>query len=184
MEARIIGRGLRAGLHQALHPLPARNEWGGPRRGETNKNAPPLPGPLLHPIGEREKSRSLMRPWDREAPHGFCTRWSVPSSGAPRKLGARLWAKPHSQPMRTEDPARTIQRVATSEPAAAGPSDTAALRTAGVPGRSVSGSTKKGLVFPEARYTKLGGTGIERITQPKKRARPRKMLEEGVPQVI
>src|SRR6266446_10742892 len=33
----------RPGLHQALHPLPTRNEWGGPRRGETNKNAPPLP---------------------------------------------------------------------------------------------------------------------------------------------
>src|SRR6267143_1040716 len=35
----------------------------GPRRGETNKNAPPLPGPLLHPMEEREKSRSLMQPW-------------------------------------------------------------------------------------------------------------------------
>src|SRR5712692_4740087 len=35
----------------------------GPRRGETNKNAPPLPSPLLHPMEEREKSRSLMQPW-------------------------------------------------------------------------------------------------------------------------
>ncbi len=35
----------------------------GPRRGETNKNAPPLPSPLLHPVEEREKSRSLMQPW-------------------------------------------------------------------------------------------------------------------------
>src|SRR5207245_3481346 len=34
-----------------------------PRRGETNKNAPPLPSPLLHPMEEREKSRSLMQPW-------------------------------------------------------------------------------------------------------------------------
>src|SRR2546425_12745676 len=34
----------------------------GPRRGETNKNAPPLPSPLLHPVEEREKSRSLMQP--------------------------------------------------------------------------------------------------------------------------
>src|SRR6266851_8946777 len=39
----------------------------GPRRGETNKNAPPLPGPLLHPMEEREKSRSLMRPWNGTA---------------------------------------------------------------------------------------------------------------------
>src|SRR5258708_2764382 len=46
-------------LHQALHPLPARNEGGGPRRGETNKNAPPLPGPLLHRMEERG---SLMQP--------------------------------------------------------------------------------------------------------------------------
>src|SRR5713226_8141603 len=35
----------------------------GPRRGGTNKNAPPLPGPLLHQTEEREKSRSLMQPW-------------------------------------------------------------------------------------------------------------------------
>src|SRR5713226_6021948 len=34
----------------------------GPRRGETNKNAPPLPSPLLHPMEERAKSRSLMQP--------------------------------------------------------------------------------------------------------------------------
>src|SRR5713226_703259 len=50
------------GLHQALHPLPARNEWGEDRGGETNKNAPPLPSPLLHPIEERENSRSLTQP--------------------------------------------------------------------------------------------------------------------------
>src|SRR6266478_7904855 len=53
----------------------------GPRRGETNKNAPPLPSPLLHPMEEREKSRSLMQPcledgrdplaedWDWVRPH-------------------------------------------------------------------------------------------------------------------
>src|SRR5258708_36672842 len=52
-----------AGRHQALHPLPARNEGGGPRRGETNKNAPPLPSPLLPPMEAREKSRSLMQTW-------------------------------------------------------------------------------------------------------------------------
>src|SRR5258708_24669374 len=51
-----------AGLHQALHPLPARNEGGGPRRGETNKKAPPLPSPLLHPMEEKEKPRSFMQP--------------------------------------------------------------------------------------------------------------------------
>src|SRR5712692_4084176 len=34
----------------------------GPRSGETNKNAPPLPSPLLHPMEEREKSRSLTQP--------------------------------------------------------------------------------------------------------------------------
>jgi protein ImuB len=34
----------------------------GPRRGETNNNEPPLPGPLLHPMEEREKSGSLMQP--------------------------------------------------------------------------------------------------------------------------
>src|SRR6266700_329967 len=49
------------GLHHALHPLPARNEWG-EDRGEGNENAPPLPSPLLHPMGEREKSRSFMQP--------------------------------------------------------------------------------------------------------------------------
>jgi hypothetical protein len=56
-------------LHQALHPLPARNERGGPRRGETNKNAPPLPSPLLHPMEERERSRSLMSPCGRSGWH-------------------------------------------------------------------------------------------------------------------
>src|SRR2546427_2290166 len=45
-------------------------------------------------------------------------------------VGARLWAKPQSQQMRTEDPAGRIQPVATSEAAAAGPADTAALRAA------------------------------------------------------
>ena len=28
-----------------------------------NKNSPHLPNPLIHPMDEREKSRSLMRPW-------------------------------------------------------------------------------------------------------------------------
>src|SRR6266852_9399761 len=41
----------------------------GPRRGATNKNAPPLPSPLLHPMEEREKSRSLMQRW--MGSHGF-----------------------------------------------------------------------------------------------------------------
>ena len=35
----------------------------GPRRGETNQDAPPLPNPLLHPMEEREEARSLMQPW-------------------------------------------------------------------------------------------------------------------------
>src|SRR5258708_19664646 len=51
-----------AGLHQALHPLPARNEGGGPRRGETNKKAPPLPSPLLPPMAANEKPRSSIQP--------------------------------------------------------------------------------------------------------------------------
>src|SRR2546428_5962944 len=42
----------------------------GPRRGETNKNAPPLPSPLLHPMEEREKSRSLMQPWGKGRDEG------------------------------------------------------------------------------------------------------------------
>src|SRR6266851_4229894 len=50
------------GLHQALHPLPARNEWGEDRRGETNKNAPPLPSPLLHPMEEREELDAALWP--------------------------------------------------------------------------------------------------------------------------
>src|SRR6266852_1561895 len=44
----------------------------GPRRGETNKNAPPLPSPLLHPMEEREKSRSLMQPWPVLPPGIIC----------------------------------------------------------------------------------------------------------------
>ncbi len=35
----------------------------GPRRGEANKDAPPLRGPFLHPMEEREKSSSLTHPW-------------------------------------------------------------------------------------------------------------------------
>jgi hypothetical protein len=38
----MINEGVQSGLHQAL---------------------PPLPDPLLHPMEEREKSRSLMQPW-------------------------------------------------------------------------------------------------------------------------
>ena len=39
-----------------LLPLPARNERGEDRaEGQLNKNAPPLPGPLLRPMEEREK---------------------------------------------------------------------------------------------------------------------------------
>src|SRR6266478_6944741 len=38
----------------------------GPSRGETNKNAPPLPSPLLHPMEEREQSRSFMQPLDAD----------------------------------------------------------------------------------------------------------------------
>src|SRR6185369_3309684 len=51
------------GLHQAHHPLPARNE-----RGEDRGEGKPIrtlllsPCPLLHPMEEREKSRSLMQP--------------------------------------------------------------------------------------------------------------------------
>ena len=33
----------------------------GPRRGETHNDEPPLPSPLLHPMEEREKSRSLVQ---------------------------------------------------------------------------------------------------------------------------
>ncbi len=45
-----------------LSILSPRGTSGGPRGGETNKNAPP-PHPLLHPMEEREKSQSLMQPW-------------------------------------------------------------------------------------------------------------------------
>src|SRR5713226_147470 len=47
----------------------------GPRRGETNKNAPPLPDPLLHPMEEREKSRSLMQPCARGGPRKISFLW-------------------------------------------------------------------------------------------------------------
>jgi len=40
----------------------------GPRRGETNKNAPPLPSPLLHPMEERGKPSSLLQPCHGEHP--------------------------------------------------------------------------------------------------------------------
>ena len=50
------------GLHQASHPLPARNEWG-EDRGEGEPIETGLLSPtLLHPMEEREKSRSLMQP--------------------------------------------------------------------------------------------------------------------------
>src|SRR5258708_23642960 len=44
----------------------------GPRRGETDKSAPPLPSPLLDPMAEREKSRSLMQPWSGAQ---TCSNW-------------------------------------------------------------------------------------------------------------
>jgi len=42
--------------------------------------------------------------------------------------GARVWAKPQSQQRRTEKRVGVAQRLLTFGPAAAGPSDTAALR--------------------------------------------------------
>ncbi len=54
----------------------------GPRRGETNKNAPPLPCPLLHPIEEREKSRNLMQPCRFSSENIWRFRWQ----------GSGLWA--------------------------------------------------------------------------------------------
>src|SRR5216683_4870421 len=61
----------------------------GPRRGETNKNAPPLPSPLLHPMEEREKSRRLMQPWDaNEAP----TVATPPQPGHTAGEVRRAWA--------------------------------------------------------------------------------------------
>src|SRR6266849_6196238 len=50
------------GLHQALHPPPARNEWGEDRGEGKPIKTHLLPSPLLHPMEEREKSRSLMQP--------------------------------------------------------------------------------------------------------------------------
>jgi hypothetical protein len=49
----------------------------GERTEETNKNVPPLPNPLLHPMEEREKSRSLMQPWCpfRRAFFGWIAVW-------------------------------------------------------------------------------------------------------------
>src|SRR5258708_2369878 len=45
-------------------PSPPRGERGGSGlgRGGTNENAATLPSPLLHPMAERENSRSLMQP--------------------------------------------------------------------------------------------------------------------------
>src|SRR5258708_33472220 len=51
---------------------PRGTSGGGPRRGETNKNAPPLPSPLLHPMEEREKSRRLMQPWSLAIQKKIC----------------------------------------------------------------------------------------------------------------
>src|SRR6185295_13612792 len=61
------------GLHQAHHPLPARNEWGEDRGEGKPIRTPP---PLTHPMEEREKSRSLMQPWrerrDGRIPLDYC----------------------------------------------------------------------------------------------------------------
>src|SRR3989442_15404645 len=46
----------------------------GPRRGETNKNAPPLPSPLLHPMEEWGKSRRLISPAPSRTKAERCTR--------------------------------------------------------------------------------------------------------------
>ena len=53
-----------------------RNEWGEDRgEGNSEKNAPPLPGPLLHPMEEREKT-SLPRGFETNSaavsPPGKC----------------------------------------------------------------------------------------------------------------
>ena len=58
-----MGRLLQTALADpgASHPLCPAKDWG-EDRGETNKNGPPLPSPLLHRMEEREKSRSLTRP--------------------------------------------------------------------------------------------------------------------------
>src|SRR5713101_1073484 len=64
----IFGRRASGGAASSSPSSPREERVGrGPRRGETNKNAPPLPGPLLHPMEEREKSRSLMQPWNGTA---------------------------------------------------------------------------------------------------------------------
>src|SRR2546428_10896786 len=59
----IFRRRASGGAASSSPSSPREERGGGPRRGETKKNAPPLPGPLLHPMEEREKSRSLMQPW-------------------------------------------------------------------------------------------------------------------------
>ena len=46
------------------------------------------------------------------------------------RVGARLWAKPQPQRHRTQERVGVAQRLHTFGPAAAGPSDTAALRPA------------------------------------------------------
>src|SRR5207245_3846192 len=61
----------------------------GPRRGETNKNAPPLPSPLLHPMEEREKSGSLMQPWDTDETPNVAT---PPQPGHTAGAVRRAWA--------------------------------------------------------------------------------------------
>jgi len=57
-------------------------------------------------------------------------------------VGARLWAKPQSQPHRRQKRVGLLQRVIGFGRAAAGPSDTAALRTAPTAGPRFFLSTK------------------------------------------
>src|SRR2546427_2673441 len=49
------------GLHQALHPLPARNEWGEDRGEGKPIKTRLLPSPLLHPVAERENRSTRFR---------------------------------------------------------------------------------------------------------------------------
>ncbi len=88
----------------------------GPRRGETNRNAPPLHSPLLHPMEEREKSRSLMQPGlFRENPPGGGSfvrgrRWfgrHSPLRGAARGQG-RLGRRQNLSP---QDPTEFSNRL-------------------------------------------------------------------------
>ncbi len=64
----------------------------GPRRGEISNDQPPLPSPLLHPMEEREKSRSLVQPWPA-APNPWPVYLAIGISGLCALGGEVVWTR-------------------------------------------------------------------------------------------